>query len=102
MKFFNFYEDCADIYLFIYLFPVTDLVGQKTCSVSSAVMMLRKRFPPLEELRLDEEVATYTSASVQAPPGFAPLRPSCGNPLASILHFEESTVSISLTVCKVT
>uniref|UniRef100_A0A668W1Y8 Uncharacterized protein n=1 Tax=Oreochromis aureus TaxID=47969 RepID=A0A668W1Y8_OREAU len=84
-------------YLFIYFFPVTDLVGQKTCSVSSAVMMLRKRFPPLEELRLDEEVATYTSASVQAPPGFAPLRPSCGNPLASILHFEESTVSISLT-----
>uniref|UniRef100_A0A669CAY1 Uncharacterized LOC100701375 n=1 Tax=Oreochromis niloticus TaxID=8128 RepID=A0A669CAY1_ORENI len=80
-------------YLFIYLFPVTDLVGQKTCSVSSAVMMLRKRFPPLEELRLDEEVATYTSASVQAPPGFAPLRPSCGNPLASILHFEESTVN---------
>ncbi|CAI5647403.1 unnamed protein product [Oreochromis niloticus] len=71
--------------------PHRDLVGQKTCSVSSAVMMLRKRFPPLEELRLDEEVATYTSASVQAPPGFAPLRPSCGNPLASILHFEEST-----------
>uniref|UniRef100_A0A3Q4HCN6 Uncharacterized protein n=1 Tax=Neolamprologus brichardi TaxID=32507 RepID=A0A3Q4HCN6_NEOBR len=87
----------ADIY-FIF-FPVTDLVGQKTCSVSSAVLMLRKRFPPLEELRLDEEVATYTSASVRAPPGFAPLRPSCGNPLASILHFEESTVSVALTIC---
>lgn len=64
--------------------------------------MLRKRFPPLEELRLDEEVATYTSASVGAPPGFAPLRPSCGNPLASILHFEESTVSVALTICSVT
>lgn len=64
--------------------------------------MLRKRFPPLEELRLDEEVATYTSTSVGAPPGFAPLRPSCGNPLASILHFEESTVSVALTICSVT
>uniref|UniRef100_A0AAX7TKR2 Uncharacterized protein n=1 Tax=Astatotilapia calliptera TaxID=8154 RepID=A0AAX7TKR2_ASTCA len=81
-----------------FFFPVADLVGQKTCSVSSAVLMLRKRFPPLEELRLDEEVATYTSASVGAPPGFAPLRPSCGNPLASILHFEESTVSVALTI----
>uniref|UniRef100_A0A3B4H1V5 Uncharacterized protein n=1 Tax=Pundamilia nyererei TaxID=303518 RepID=A0A3B4H1V5_9CICH len=81
-------QDQLQIFIF---FPVTDLVGQKTCSVSSAVLMLRKRFPPLEELRLDEEVATYTSASVGAPPGFAPLRPSCGNPLASILHFEEST-----------
>lgn len=70
--------------------------------MSSAVLMLRKRFPPLEELRLDEEVATYTSASVGAPPGFAPLRPSCGNPLASILHFEESTVSVALTICSVT
>ncbi|XP_041860837.1 uncharacterized protein LOC121652238 isoform X3 [Melanotaenia boesemani] len=55
-----------------------------------AVAMLRKRFPPLEELRLDEEVASYTSVSVPDAPGFAPPLPRCGNPLASILHFEES------------
>lgn len=55
--------------------------------------MLRKRFPPLEELRMDEEVATYTSVSVPAASGFIPPRPRCGNPLASILHFEESSVS---------
>lgn len=55
--------------------------------------MLRKRFPPLEELRMDEEVATYTSVSVPATSGFIPPRPRCGNPLASILHFEESSVS---------
>lgn len=55
--------------------------------------MLRKRFPPLEELRMDEEVATYTAVSVPAALGFIPPRPRCGNPLASILHFEESSVS---------
>lgn len=68
-----------------------DVTGQKTCAVNPAVAMLRKRLPPLEDLRLDEEVATYTSASVPDAPGFVPPRPRCGNPLASILHFEEST-----------
>lgn len=60
--------------------------------------MLRKRLPPLEELRMDEEVATYTCVSVPAAPGFLPLRPRCGNPLASVLHFEESSVSTPLTL----
>uniref|UniRef100_A0A8C4F949 Uncharacterized protein n=1 Tax=Dicentrarchus labrax TaxID=13489 RepID=A0A8C4F949_DICLA len=68
-----------------------DHIVQKTCSLSPAVAMLRKRLPPLEELRMDEEVATYTSASVLATPGFLPPRPRCGNPLASILHFEEAS-----------
>ncbi|XP_027144400.1 uncharacterized protein troap isoform X3 [Larimichthys crocea] len=67
------------------------LIVQKTCTLSPAVAMLRKRLPPLEELRMDEEVATYTSVSVQAAPGFLSPRPRCGNPLASILHFEESS-----------
>ncbi|KAK9515409.1 hypothetical protein VZT92_026059 [Zoarces viviparus] len=67
-----------------------DLIVQKTCAPSLAVAMLRKRFPPLEELRLDEEVASYTSGSVQAAPGFFPPRPRCGNPLPSILHSEEA------------
>lgn len=74
----------------------TGLGAQKTCAVSSAVAMLRKRFPPLEELRLDEEVATYTFAPVQPVAGFAPVRPRCGNPLASVLHFEESIVSCTV------
>lgn len=84
---------CRHVNIFI---PVTDPVGQKSRSVSSAVLLLRKRLPPLEDLRLDEEVATYTSVSVQATLEFVPPRPCCGNPLASILHFKESTVSISL------
>ncbi|KAG7520025.1 hypothetical protein JOB18_021166 [Solea senegalensis] len=67
-----------------------DTVVPKTCGVSHAVALLRKRLPPLEELRMDEEVATYTSVSVHAAPGFVLPRPRCGNPLASILHFEES------------
>ncbi|KAM9350956.1 uncharacterized protein troap, partial [Symphorus nematophorus] len=37
-----------------------DLIVQKTCALGPAVAMLRKRLPPLEELRMDEEVATYT------------------------------------------
>ncbi|XP_060930596.1 uncharacterized protein troap [Limanda limanda] len=68
-----------------------DLITQKSRGLSPAVALLRKRFPPLEELRLDEEVATYTSVSVSTAPGFVPPRPRCGNPLASILHFEESS-----------
>lgn len=68
-----------------------DFITQKPCSLNPAVAMLRKRFPLLEELRLDEEVATYTSASIPATSGFVPPRPRCGNPLASVLHFEEST-----------
>ncbi|XP_031140246.1 uncharacterized protein LOC116039541 isoform X1 [Sander lucioperca] len=67
-----------------------DLIVQKTCAPSLAVAMLRKRLPCLEELRMDEEVASYTSGSVPAAPGFLPLQPRCGNPLASILHSEES------------
>ncbi|XP_030277705.1 uncharacterized protein troap isoform X2 [Sparus aurata] len=68
-----------------------DLFVPKTGALSSAAAILRKRLPPLEELRMDEEVATYTSMSVPAAPGFVPPRPRCGNPLASILHFEESS-----------
>lgn len=80
-------------------FSITDLIVQKTCALSPAVAILRKRLPPLEELRMDEEVATYTSVSAPALPGFLPPRPRCGNPLASILHFEESSVSTPLTLC---
>lgn len=71
---------------------VSDLIAPKTCALSSAAALLRKRLPPLEELRMDEEVATYTSMSatlLPATPGFLPPRPRCGNPLAAILHFEE-------------
>ncbi|XP_034392831.1 uncharacterized protein troap isoform X2 [Cyclopterus lumpus] len=72
------------------------LVVQKTCALSPAVAMLRKRLPPLEELLLDEEVACYISASVPAAPGFLPPRPRCGNPLASILHSEEASTFVPI------
>ncbi|KAM7411997.1 hypothetical protein PAMA_021798 [Pampus argenteus] len=74
-----------------------ELTVQKTCALNPAVAILRKRFPPLEELRMDEEVATYTSVSGPAAPGFLPPRPRCGNPLSSILHFEESTRFVPIT-----
>ena len=79
-------------------FSIADLITKKSRGLSPAVALLRKRLPPLEELRLDEEVATYTSVSVSTAPGFVPPRPRCGNPLASILHFEESSVSTLLMV----
>ncbi|CAJ1085303.1 uncharacterized protein troap [Xyrichtys novacula] len=66
-----------------------DLILQKACSKSPAVALLRNRLPQLEELRLDEEVATYTSVAIQAAPGSLSPRPRCGNPVASFLHFEE-------------
>lgn len=79
-------------------FSIVDIIVQKSCGLSPAVALLRKRLPPLEELRMDEEVATYTSVSVATAPGFVPPRPRCGNPLASILHMEESSVSTPLVV----
>lgn len=77
-----------------------ELTSQKSCSLNPAVALLRKRLPPLEELRMDEEVATYTSMSVPVTSGFVTPRPRCGNPIASILHFEESSrfVPIALDV----
>ncbi|XP_038139095.1 uncharacterized protein LOC119782269 isoform X3 [Cyprinodon tularosa] len=61
-------------------------VFNKPCSLSPAVAMLRKRLPHIAELRLDQEVETYTSASV---PAVSPL-PRCGNPLASVFHLKDS------------
>uniref|UniRef100_A0A3Q1J535 Uncharacterized protein n=1 Tax=Anabas testudineus TaxID=64144 RepID=A0A3Q1J535_ANATE len=77
-------------------FNFTDVILQKTCAMSPAVALLRKRLPPLEELRMDEEVATYTSVSVSDAHGFLPPRPRCGNPLATILHLEESTTFVPI------
>ncbi|XP_060913587.1 uncharacterized protein troap isoform X1 [Labrus mixtus] len=74
-----------------------EVIVQKTCPKSPAVAMLRKRLPQLEELRLDEEVSTYTSVAVQAALGFLPPRPRCGNPLASTLHFEELSTFVPIS-----
>ncbi|XP_033824792.2 uncharacterized protein troap isoform X2 [Periophthalmus magnuspinnatus] len=68
-----------------------DFLTLKTGVMNPTVAMLRKHFPPLEELRLDEEVATYTSVSVPTVSGFHPPRSRCRNPLATMLHFEDST-----------
>ncbi|XP_034028203.1 uncharacterized protein LOC117512297 [Thalassophryne amazonica] len=69
---------------------------QKTCGLSPVAAMLRLRFPPLEELRMDEEVATYTAVSVSTTLGFLPTQPRCGNPLASILLFKESSMFVPI------
>ncbi|XP_029973656.1 uncharacterized protein LOC115407449 [Salarias fasciatus] len=74
--------------------PRTELPGQKTCSLAPPAEMLRRRFPPLEEARMDHEVSTYTSQPVPAHSRFLPPRPHCGNPLASAFLFEESTQTV--------
>ncbi|RVE70430.1 hypothetical protein OJAV_G00064930 [Oryzias javanicus] len=78
-----------------------DLIVQKPCSRSPAVAFLRKHFPPPEELRMDEEVAFITSLSFPSSNTCPPPRPRCENPLALILHFNESTkfVPIGLDPC---
>uniref|UniRef100_A0A8C6TZW1 Uncharacterized protein n=1 Tax=Neogobius melanostomus TaxID=47308 RepID=A0A8C6TZW1_9GOBI len=69
---------------------------------TKAVAMLRKRLPHLGELRLDEEVATYTSVPVPPFLGFHTPRPHCGNPIATILHFEESARYLPMHLCSET
>lgn len=83
-------------WMWMWLFPTAELIVQKPCALSSAAALLRKRLPPLDELRMDEEVATYTSVSVLTASGFRPPRPRCSNPLAALLHFEDSSVSARL------
>ncbi|XP_055045275.2 uncharacterized protein troap isoform X3 [Misgurnus anguillicaudatus] len=50
------------------------------------VSALRRRHTPLEEMILDEECATYTSRPLSCP-----LQPRSGNPVATILLFQDST-----------
>uniref|UniRef100_A0A672J893 Uncharacterized protein n=1 Tax=Salarias fasciatus TaxID=181472 RepID=A0A672J893_SALFA len=76
--------------------PSLALPGQKTCSLAPPAEMLRRRFPLLEEARMDHEVSTYTSQPVPACSRFLPPRPRCGNPLASAFLFEDLHV---LPVC---
>ncbi|XP_066527942.1 tastin [Hoplias malabaricus] len=58
----------------------------KASGLSSAVYALRKRLPPLEEMFLDDECATYTSRQQ-----LWPAMPRCSNPVASTLLFQDST-----------
>ncbi|KAK0132449.1 hypothetical protein N1851_032678 [Merluccius polli] len=68
------------------------LVHKSSAAASPAMALLLKRRLLLDELRLDEEVATYTCCSVPEAQPFQPPRPRCGNPLASFLHFQDSTL----------
>nr|XP_057941743.1 uncharacterized protein troap isoform X2 [Doryrhamphus excisus] len=62
----------------------------ETCGTKTAVALLRKCLPPVEELRLDDEVSFYISPSASGDAAFPHLRPDCRNPVAFLLHFEES------------
>ncbi|KAK6303188.1 hypothetical protein J4Q44_G00256420 [Coregonus suidteri] len=75
--------------------PRGSIIIPKSGALSSAAALLRRRLPPLEELRLDEEVATYTSSP--APPcssiatSSCPLQTRCGNPVAAALYLQDYT-----------
>ncbi|CAN9516164.1 unnamed protein product [Ophioblennius macclurei] len=77
--------------------------ARKTCPLTPPTAILRRRFPSLEEARLDHEVATYTSGPAPGPgpaprSGFLPPRPRCGNPLASFFEAEDSTRFVPIDV----
>ncbi|XP_034000582.1 uncharacterized protein troap [Trematomus bernacchii] len=76
-----------------------DLISQKPSTLSLAMALLRKRLSAPEELRMDEEVASY--CSVPNAPCLLPPWPRCENPLAYTLHFQESFtfVPIGLSGC---
>lgn len=58
---------------------------------SPTIALLRKHRLQFEEHRMDKEVAAYTCCSVPDAQPPQPLRPRCGNPLASFLHFQDAT-----------
>ncbi|CAL8251675.1 unnamed protein product [Arctogadus glacialis] len=72
-----------------------DFLIRKTCAAASpAVALLLKRRLLLDELRLDEEVATYIGCSAPDTQSFLRPRPRCGNPLAAFMYFQDSTTFV--------
>uniref|UniRef100_A0A4W5QRD8 Tastin n=1 Tax=Hucho hucho TaxID=62062 RepID=A0A4W5QRD8_9TELE len=77
--------------------PLSHPRGSFIIPKSGAAALLRQRLPPLQELRLDEEVATYTTTSSPAPPCSSiattswPLQTRCGNPVAAALYLQDYT-----------
>uniref|UniRef100_A0A4W5PCM1 Uncharacterized protein n=1 Tax=Hucho hucho TaxID=62062 RepID=A0A4W5PCM1_9TELE len=71
--------------------PRGSIMFPKSGALSSPTALLRRRLPPLKELRLDEEVATYTSSSALPPSSSWPLQTRCGNPVAAALHLQDYT-----------
>ncbi|XP_036802694.1 uncharacterized protein troap isoform X1 [Oncorhynchus mykiss] len=75
--------------------PRGSIIIPKSGALSSAAALLRRRLPPLQELRLDEEVATYTTSP--APPcssiatSSGPMQTRCGNPVAAALYLQDYT-----------
>ncbi|KAM9431256.1 uncharacterized protein ACWYII_018466 isoform 1-T2 [Salvelinus alpinus] len=71
--------------------PRDSIMFPKSGALSSATALLRRRLPPLKELRLDAEVATYTSSPFLPPSSSWPLQTRCGNPVAAALHLQDYT-----------
>eukprot|EP00063_Salmo_salar_P027919 XP_014002754.1 PREDICTED: uncharacterized protein LOC106572797 isoform X2 [Salmo salar] len=71
--------------------PRGSIMFPKSGALSSATALLRRRLPPLKELRLDEEVATYTTSPALPPSSSWPLQTRCGNPVGAALHLQNYT-----------
>ncbi|XP_019737103.1 uncharacterized protein troap isoform X2 [Hippocampus comes] len=69
---------------------------QKACVSNTALALLPKKLSPMNDLLLDKEVAFYISHSVSDAPRSFPSQPRCINPVASLLHFLESTTFVPL------
>ncbi|KAK6308477.1 hypothetical protein J4Q44_G00217480 [Coregonus suidteri] len=69
--------------------PRGSIMFPKSGALSSATALLRRRLPLLKELRLDEEVATYTSSPALPPSSSWPQQTRCGNPVAAALYLQD-------------
>ncbi|XP_037135566.1 uncharacterized protein LOC119139191 [Syngnathus acus] len=71
---------------------------QKTGVTNTALAILPKHFAHMEELRLDKEVAFYISRSISDSPRFFPSEPRTSNPVATLLHLQESSKFVPLSL----
>ncbi|XP_057714724.1 uncharacterized protein troap isoform X2 [Corythoichthys intestinalis] len=69
---------------------------KKNCVTDTSLALLSKRRTHMEDLQLDQEVAFYTSRSLSGAPMSRHSQPCCSDPVASLLHFEESVKFVPL------
>ncbi|XP_077578326.1 uncharacterized protein troap [Stigmatopora nigra] len=70
--------------------------GKKNCVTDTTLTMLSKLRTDMKDKRLEPEVAFYTSRSLSSSPESQHSQVRCRDPVASLLHFEESIKFIPL------
>ncbi|XP_061661323.1 uncharacterized protein troap isoform X6 [Syngnathoides biaculeatus] len=71
---------------------------QKALVTNTALALLPNSVSAIVDLRLDQEVAFYTSHSLVDVASFLPSQHRCRDPVAFLRHFEESTTFLPLSL----